>query len=204
MTDPCCSLYVHVVVSYVYFGFILFMVYRELLFYVAIRQAYMHSDLYSSRLSSRTLMITAIPERYGNEEALRTVFGSSVERVWINRHNLKLERMVKTREYVAMKLEEAEVELIKRSDKQRRRALRRNTNVPAADNGSRGNKNAVQRWFNNSYKRPSHLVKWGKKVDTITWCRAELEKLNRKVEQLQELTKSGEAGKTCALFPHVV
>jgi hypothetical protein len=200
-TDLSCSLYVHVFASYVYFGFVLFVIYRELLFYVAIRQAYMHSDLYSSRLSSRTVMITAIPERYRSEEALRTVFGPSVEHVWMNRQNPKLERLVQKRDRIAMKLEEAETELIKRTDKQRRRALRRHADVPAVNGESvDGNGNAVQRWFNNTYIRPSHRIMWGKKVDTISWCREQLEILNREVQQSQKQTKTREAGTMCALI----
>ncbi|KAA8904862.1 hypothetical protein FN846DRAFT_907594 [Sphaerosporella brunnea] len=196
-------LYAHVIISYLYFGFVLFIIYRELLFYVAIRQAYMHSDLYSSRLSARVLIITSIPERYRSVEALRAVFGPSVEHVWMNRQNRKLERLVKRRYNVAMMLEEAEVKLIRRLDKQRRRANRRNTPIPTESNEPRTfiqrwlyNGNCVFRWINNSYKRPTRWA-LGQKVDTITWCRARLETLNREVAQLQELTRTGEAGKMC-------
>jgi hypothetical protein len=147
-------------------------------------------------------MITAIPEKYRSAEALRTVFGPKVEHVWMNRQNPNLERLVQRRDCIAMKLEEAETALIKRIDKKRRRALRRHADLPAVNSESvGGNGNAVQRWFNNTYKRPSHRVMWGKKVDTISWCREQLEILNREVQQSQKQTKTGEAGTVYAPFP---
>jgi len=184
------SLYAHVLVSYVYFSFVLFVAYRELIFYVAIRQAYMHSDIYAPRLSARTLLITAIPERFRSEKALKAVFGQTVEHVWINRRNPKLDALLKRRDYAAMKLEEAEVALIKRSCNRER--------TMARWGGTETGGNTVGRWFTR-LKRPAHRVGWGKRVDTIEWCRAELAKLNGRVSGLQEAQRSGDAGEVYVL-----
>lgn len=182
----CGSLYAHVLVSYVYFGFVLFVVYRELIFYIAIRQAYMHSDMYAPRLSARTLLITAIPERFRSVEALKAVFGKTVEHVWINRRHPILDKLLKKRDNTAMMLEEAEVELIKRSCNRKRRVAR----WGVSETGG----NTVKRYFTR-LKRPTHRVRWGKKVDTIEWCRAQLEKLNGRVSELQESQRSENSGK---------
>lgn len=179
------SLYAHVLVSYIYFSFVLFVVYRELIFYVAIRQAYMHSDMYAPRSSARTILITAIPVKFRSEQALKAVFGETVEHVRVNRKNPKLDKLLKRRNYTAMKLEEAEVALIRRSCHRELRIARWGI---SEDGGS-----LFKRWFTR-LKRPTHRVRWGKKVDTIEWCRAELAKLNGRVSGLQELQRSGDSG----------
>lgn len=183
-------LYVHVLISYVYFGIVLFVVYRELLYYIAIRQAYMHSDLYASRLSARTLMLTNVPAKYAGEAELKAVFGSvgTVETVWMTRSNPKLKRLVARRDAVAMELEAAMVALVRRTDRQRRR---RRTDKTAGS--------SPQWWAcwrgSSEPKRPTRRVKWGKEVDTIDWCRAKLAKWNAQIEELQARHLSGEAGK---------
>jgi hypothetical protein len=174
-----------------YFGFVLFVVYRELVYFVALRQAYMHSELYAPKLSARTLLITHIPERYQDEDALRRVFGSGVEYIWINRANPMLESLVKRRDGITMKLEEAEVDLIRCADKTRRKALRKGVSPPPES--SEGG-DAVGRWLK-AKNRPMHRGRWWKKVDTIDWCREELSRLNPRVQERQALLKRGEGGK---------
>jgi len=50
------------------------------------------------------------------------------------------------------------------------------------------------RWLE-AKNRPTHRGKWWKKVDTIDWCREELNWLNPKVQERQALLKRGESGK---------
>lgn len=192
LTTPCLPrLYVHVLISYVYFSIVLFVIYRELLYYIAIRQAYMHSDLYASRLSARTLMLTNVPAKYAGETELKAVFGGVgvVEAVWMTRSNPKLRRLVAQRHAVAMKLEAAEVALIRRADRQRRRRCR-------ADKTAGSSARWWRCWQGSSEpKRPTHRVKWGRKVDTIDWCRAKLAERNAQVDELQARHLRGEAGK---------
>ena len=193
--------------SYIYFGIILFAIYRELLFYIAIRQAYMHSDIYASRLSARTILVTQVPQRYRNEESLKSAFGPHVEHVWVNRNSRKLNSLVKRRDKVAMKLEEAEVALIVRTERQRKRVIHRGMfgateakfESDGPDEVEEGN--AFSRWYN-TVKRPTHRVAWGREVDTIDWCRSTLEELNPKVRRRQELQKAGEKGKLYSPSPH--
>lgn len=50
--------------------------------------------------------------------------------------------------------------------------------------------------------RPTHRLKplVGKKVDTIDWCRAELQRLIPKVEELQAKQRAGDAKKLNSIF----
>lgn len=186
----------HVLVGYVFFSYVLYTIYRELIFYINLRQAYMFSPLYAPRLSARTVLITSVPEEYMTEAAIRRVF-DNVKRVWLNVDVDALEEIVKERDETVMKLEAAEVKLIKTVDKARRKKLGANAgstvDPPVADNGESG---SVAARYIDRKQRPSHKTKFlvGEKVDTIDWCRGKLAELNPKVEAEQAAYKSGEKG----------
>jgi hypothetical protein len=107
-------------------GFILFTVIRECFYYVGIRQAYLSSPHYAKRLSSRTVLLTSIPERYLDEARLRKLYGDSVKRVWIPRTAKALVKLVEEREQTAMRLEKAEIALIKKANVARKKQLGKN------------------------------------------------------------------------------
>ncbi|RKK96042.1 hypothetical protein BFJ68_g14569 [Fusarium oxysporum] len=107
-------------------GFILFTVVRECFYYVGIRQAYLSSPHYAKRLSSRTVLITSIPERYLDEARLRKLYGDSVKRVWIPRTDKALVKLVEEREQTARRLEKAEIALIKKANMARKKQLGKN------------------------------------------------------------------------------
>lgn len=94
-------------------GFVLYLVCRECIFYINVRQAYLFSPYYANRLSSRTVLFTCVPKRYLDEERLRRVFGPTVQRIWIPRDSSTLEDLVKERDQTAARLEKAEVRLIR-------------------------------------------------------------------------------------------
>jgi len=99
------------------------MVCRECIYYINLRQAYLIAPFYSSRLSSRTVLFTCVPQQYLNEDRLRRVLGDSVKRVWIPRGTKELEDLVQERDQTAFRLEKAEVALIKTANRARNRAL---------------------------------------------------------------------------------
>ena len=186
-------LYAHVLVGYVFFGFILYTIYSELIYYANLRQAYMFSSLYAPRISARTVLITSIPKEYMNEAALRRVFDHA-KRVWINKDTEELAELVKEQTEVAMKLEAAEVKLIKMADAARRKA---GGDVPSAEDleqdiedGESGS--VAAKWLDRK-NRPMHKLKFlvGEKVDTIDWCRGKLAELNPKVAELQDKHRAG-------------
>ncbi|RPB04156.1 DUF221 family protein [Choiromyces venosus 120613-1] len=195
-------LYAHVLVGYIFFGFILFTVYRELIYYTTLRQAYMLSPLYSTRISARTLLITTIPEAYTTETALRRIF-DNVKRIWINTDTKELEELVEERDKIAYKLEAAEVALIKTADAARRKGSLGQDPPEAEEDGEAGGESGsvAARWLDRK-KRPSHKLKpiIGEKVDTIDWCRGQLAQLIPKIEELQAIQKSGEGTKLNSAF----
>ncbi|KAL7267357.1 phosphate metabolism protein 7 [Rhizina undulata] len=193
-------LYAHVFVGYIFFGFVLFTIYRELVFFTTMKQAYMLSPIYSTRISARTLLVTTIPDGYLNETALRRIF-DNVKRVWINTDTEELEEAVKEREEVAFKLEAAEVSLIKLADAARLKSgdLAPETVEEGEVEGESGS--VAARWLDRK-KRPTHKLKFliGEKVDTIDWCRGRLGELNSKIAELQAAQRNGEAEKLNSAF----
>ncbi|KAK4199435.1 hypothetical protein QBC40DRAFT_82355 [Triangularia verruculosa] len=190
--------YAHVFVGWAYFGFIMYLIMRECIFYINLRQAFLLSPFYSERISSRTVLFTCVPDNYLNQAKLRQVFGESAKNIWITAHTKEVDDLVKERDKVAMKLEKAEVKLIKLANKAREKAIKNGANASEADKqaitGDAESGSIAARWIP-AKSRPTHrtgpLGLIGKKVDTINWCRAELERLIPEAEAAQNKYRSG-------------
>ncbi|KAJ2901957.1 uncharacterized protein MKZ38_001147 [Zalerion maritima] len=198
------KLWAHVVVAWVYYGFVLYMILRELIFYINIRQAVLLSPMHSYRMSNRTVLFISVPELYLDEIRLRSIFGDGVKRIWIAGDSKDLDDIVEERNKVAMKLEKAEVKLMKMAIKERSKAISKGatddkgTVSPDAEPGS-----LAARWIPDK-KRPTHklglLGLIGKKVDTINWCREELLRLIPEAGAAQDKYRNGDYKKTAAVF----
>lgn len=198
--------YAHTFMAWIFYGFVMYMIMRESIFYVNLRQAFLLSPFYANRISSRTVLFISVPDEYLDEARIRKVFGDSVRNVWITGDTEKLDDLVKERDEVAMKLEKAEVKLIKLANENRLKALKKNkggsnevTEAPAdAESGS-----LAARWVPEK-KRPTHrlglLGLVGKKVDTINWCRTELERLIPAIETAQMEYRTGNYKKVPSVF----
>ncbi|KAI9800280.1 MAG: Transmembrane protein 63C [Piccolia ochrophora] len=194
--------FAHVFVSWIFFGFIVFMVTRETIFYINLRQAYLLSPLYANRISSRTVLFTSVPEQYLHEARLRQMFGPTLKNLWIASDCKEVEKLVKERDKVSFKLEGAEVKLIKlvnaarlKSQKGRGQDAEAATDGQTQDSAGDGESGSIASKWLPQKKRPTHRLKplIGKKVDTINWSRSELETLIPKVEALQAKHRAGEA-----------
>ena len=183
-----------------YTGFVMYMVTRESIYYINLRQAYLLSPLYASRMSSRTVLFTSVPDEYLNEAKLRRMYGNKVKNIWIANDCTEMEEVVEERDKVAMKLEAAETKLVKLANAARLKAVKKGTSNASEslrettngdDNGESG---SVAARFIQTKQRPTHRLKpiIGKKVDTINWCRSELERLIPKIESLQAKHRAGE------------
>lgn len=144
-----------------------------------------------------------MPEDYLNESILRRMFGKAVKNVWIANECDEIEKLVEERDKVAFKLEAAEIKLIKQAAKARTKAIKKGT---ASDDEALGDVNGesgsvAARWVQPK-QRPTHRLKFliGKKVDTINWCRSELERLVPQIDALQAKYRAGEADFVCSVF----
>ncbi|KZF23298.1 DUF221-domain-containing protein [Xylona heveae TC161] len=192
----------HTFIAWIFFGFVLFMVTRESIYYVNLRQAYLMSRIYGSRMSSRTVLFRSVPKDYLDEAKLRRLFGPTVKNIWIATDCKKLEDQVKERDKIAMKLEGAEIKLITEANKARLKSFKQAGNrdeesaaIGHTDgDGDSESGSVAGRWIAPK-QRPTHRLKplIGKKVDTIDWSRSELQKRIPEVEALQESHRAGDA-----------
>ncbi|XXG98768.1 hypothetical protein Hte_005098 [Hypoxylon texense] len=196
--------YAHAFMAWIFYGFVMYTILRESIYYINLRQAFLLSPLYANRISSRTVLFVSVPTDYLDEARLRKVFGDSVKHVWIAGETDKLDDLVKERDKVAMKLEKAEVKLLKLANAERVKSLEKggsNERAEAPMDAESGS--LAARWIPQK-KRPTHRIGLlglvGKKVDTINWCRTELERLVPTVETAQTDYRAGNYKKINSVF----
>ncbi|CAG8405881.1 unnamed protein product [Penicillium salamii] len=183
-------------VACVYFTFVFYVVVRESMYYANLRQAYLNSPAYASRMSSRTVLFMSVPDAYKNQEKIQQVFGDSIRRMWITSDCKKLDKMVNERDKLAEKLETAETKLIRRANKVRRQELKKEFSIDTCLDCESSN----PAW-SHKVKRPTHRLKFfGKKVDSVHWYRAELKKKIEEVAILQNKHQKNEATQLSAIF----
>ena len=194
----------HTFVAWIFISFVFFMVAREMIYYINVRQAYLLSPLYAKRLSSRTVLFQSVPTEYADEHKIRRMFGNELKNVWIASDTKELDEMVEDRTKAALKLEAAETKLIKLSNNARLKSMKKGgqQSTPMTDEEVGGESgSAAARWVRPK-DRPTHKLKpiIGKKVDTINWARDEIQRLNPLIERDQNVYRSGEAKPRNAVF----
>ena len=172
--------FAHALVAVIYLGFVVLVVCRERLFFVGLRRAFYLSAAHAQRLSSRTLMVMGLPLEYMEEKALRQLFGANVRKVWIPTDCKSLEKDVKKQTKTALKLEGAEMKMIKKANAARIKAEKKNKAPPAEENAG------PSQWLDEK-KRPRHRLwpRFWQKTDTLNYCRGTLSELDRFVTQQQ-------------------
>ncbi|TQV92817.1 DUF221 domain-containing protein [Cordyceps javanica] len=198
--------YAHCFVGWAVYGFIMYMITRELIFYVNIRNAFFNHPNYARRISARTVLFTNVPKDYLDERRLEAMYPGAIRNLWIAGHVKELEEEVKKRDETALKLEKGEVALIKNVNKARAKELKKNggnAEEQTAVTRDAETGNIASRWVPDK-KRPSHRLGFlgllGKKVDTIEWGRSELRESIPKVQAAQDQYLAGNYTKVPAVF----
>ncbi|TQS33764.1 hypothetical protein Golomagni_05879, partial [Golovinomyces magnicellulatus] len=197
-------------VGFIYFTFILLIVTRESIFFVNLRQAFLLSPSYASKISSRTVLFISVPKKYQDEAELRQIYGPSVKRVWLTRDTASVDGLVNERDKVALQLEAAEIELLKTANIERHKFKKNRSDQSTSTNtenmAPEGNLEAGSlsaRWVPEK-KRPTLRLGLfgllGHKVDTINSCRSRLETLIRDTLAAQNSYKRGDSNKTGGVF----
>ncbi|KAM5476125.1 phosphate metabolism protein 7 [Microsporum audouinii] len=198
--------YAHCFIAWIFVGFVFWMVTRELLYFINLRQAYFMSPLYAERISSKTVLFTSVPAEYCDEARIRSMYGNDkVKNVWLVTDVKELEKLVEERDKAAFRLEGAETKLIKMANVARGKALQKVAEVadPAAEGniGEAESGSVAARWVKPS-KRPTHrlLPIIGRKVDTINWTREEIGRLTPLIDEMQNRHINGDATRISAVF----
>jgi calcium permeable stress-gated cation channel len=96
--------YAHVFMSWIFYGAIIFTIYRELHFYTNLRTLLLTTPHYAKKLSSRVVIFQTIPDQYLNENEFRKLFGG-VKKVWVAKVSPKLSKQVAKRQDLVNTLE---------------------------------------------------------------------------------------------------
>lgn len=173
--------------AWIFLGGVTLVVLRERMFFIGLRQAYFLNSVRAVRLTSRTVLFMNIPKDKQSEQALRTTLGSHVRNVWMATDCSDLQDNVDDRNKAALKLEGAEIKLIKQANKLRIKSQKKNP-------GSQSEQRDPNHWIDKK-KRPTHRLKpiIGKKVDTITWAQEEIPRLDTEVAKEQRAHTTGSA-----------
>lgn len=171
--------YAHIFVSWVLFGMVIFIIYRELVYYTTFRHALQTTPLYDSLLSSRTLLLTELPESAMTEADLRTFFPTATN-IWYARDYLKLEKLHKERAKLAKKYENALTSVLTKAVKMRNKCQKKSKPFPEPSD-------EINLYLKNGKKRPTHRLKFliGKKVDTLDYGAERLGELNLEIKKAQ-------------------
>lgn len=187
--------YAHALLAWVFVGFVMVTVTREIIYFISLRQSVITSVAYSSRLSARTVMFTNVAPEYLKESALRELF-SGVSRVWIQPNTKELDDVVGQRDKAVTKLEAAENKLVQKFVKGHNKAEKKGKQDTSTIDRETGRVEVDHKL------RPTHRLGKipfiGKKVDTIDWARPEIVKLNKQVSE--EIDKAHNAEKIPAVF----
>ena len=110
----------HLIIAVIVIVYVCAVFFDELRGYIRLRQAYLTSPQHRLRASATTVLVTSIPPKWLSQDALFNlydVFPGGVRDVWTNRNMDELNEKVKCRDRLALKLESAETELIKKCRK---------------------------------------------------------------------------------------
>ncbi|EWG46290.1 hypothetical protein FVEG_06831 [Fusarium verticillioides 7600] len=199
-------LYAHCFIAWLVYGFVIYTIMRECIFYISVRQAFLLTPQYAKRISSRTVLFTSVPKEYLDEARIRSLFNDSVKNVWIPGDTKDLDKIIEERDDAAMKLEKGEVKLLKLCNKERIKSMKKSgTEAEKVASGpSDPESGDMAARFIPPKKRPTHrtgpLGLIGKKVDTIEWGREELKTLIPKADNAQADWLAGNYEKHSAVF----
>ncbi|GME26636.1 putative duf221 domain-containing protein [Neofusicoccum parvum] len=185
----------HAVVAWVFFGFVLFMITRETIFLIHLRQAYLLSPWNSSKISSRTVLFTSVPKPYCNKEKIKNLF-DEVKTVWLVEDFKELEDMIEDMDKAALRLEAAEIKLIRNANAERLKMVKDPKKNP--DDHDTDHWLAVTRRPKHRHDKFNFI--WGNRFDTIAHSQENLRKLIPAVKAAQKVRLDGDAKLLGAVF----
>ena len=171
--------FAHVFLSWILFGAVIFLIYRELVYYVTYRHALQTTPLYDSLLSSRTLLLTEISTEYLQDDKLRGYFPTATN-IWYSRDYKKLQKQVKERTKLANKYEGTLNKVLTKAVKLRNKCLKKSKPAPEPQDD-------IDKYLKDGKKRPTHKLKFliGIKVDTLDYSPEKLGELNKEITKEQ-------------------
>lgn len=163
----------------------MFVVVRERIWLIGLRQAWYLSKANASRLSSRTVLYLDPPKELSSED-LQSTFGEDARRQWIIKATKSLDDLVESRDAKTTKLEYAEVSFLRQATKK------------IAKKGVAPDDAAVE----NARPRERAYYIAGVASDLISHLRDDVKKADQKVEEKRQqyTAEVTEGHQRCAVF----
>ncbi|KAH9478520.1 hypothetical protein JR316_0008975 [Psilocybe cubensis] len=193
----------HLILAWIFTFWILYIIKREMQHFIVTRQQHLIERTHVKSVQARTILITGIPKRYLNQDALYKLFNSlpgGVQKIWINRNLKDLPDIYDRRTAATNKLEAAETALLRTAAKLRLKAEKK------AKKGSKANADveasvATAEQEVPESERPTHRLGmipfFGEKVDTINWARKEIAECTRLLDEGRaKINESEERGRS--------
>lgn len=183
--------YAQTFVAWLFLAWVMFMITRETIYLTHLRQQYFTSPFNASRVSTRTVLFTNVPEEARSEEYIRREY-AGVRAVWLVNVPEELQEEADERDKAATKLENGENKLLQNYVKRQLKAEKKGT-ASTVVTGPNGERSAIEV---DKKDRPTHrlpvlkFLPFGKKVDTIEWSRDELKRLIPDVSRKQQATRN--------------
>lgn len=154
--------------------------------FVKLRHDFLMSSEHSKTPQAKSILITGVPDDFLCEKKLAALYSlmpGGVAKVWVNRNLKNLPDLCSERKQLCNRLEKAECELIRlahrRVQKGKVRDIRMESDAEIPLD--------VADHYVARKERPTHklgIVPFiGKRVDTIEWCREEIVRLNKLIEE---------------------
>lgn len=118
--------------SWVFFGGVMYGIYRELIFYTSFRHALQTSPMYSSLPYSRTLLIDNVPKDLLDEKQITRLFPAATK-INIPEETKDLDKLLKKRTKLANKIEGGVCKVICKAAKLRNKAIKKGKEVPTPE-----------------------------------------------------------------------
>ncbi|KAF9904523.1 hypothetical protein EC991_002631 [Linnemannia zychae] len=164
-------LWFHLVLTVIFSGATIYMLWKEMQEYTRRRHAYLLSEKHARTPQSTTILVTAIPKGLNTEKALYEIFNrfpGGVRSIWLNKNPSELIKLCEEREKVALKLEAAEYNYVQSAYGKSKK-----------DSGVK----EPQRPMGSTSDIPVVGSLLGPKVDLIEFYSKRLSELNRKIEE---------------------
>ncbi|KAF9278686.1 hypothetical protein BGZ68_008415 [Mortierella alpina] len=109
-------LWAHLVLTYIFCGAAIVLLWREMQEYTRRRHSYLLSEKHARMPQSTTILVTGIPKGLNNDDALFDIFNrfpGGVAKIWLNMQPKDLLKLCKERDHVVAKLEMAEYNFVR-------------------------------------------------------------------------------------------
>ncbi|CCV00554.1 unnamed protein product [Malassezia sympodialis ATCC 42132] len=178
------------ILHYILVAWVVYNIHAIMMKFMELRKEFLTSPEHRNTNQAKTFLVTGVPNEMLSETRMKGVYADipdGVKKVWINRNLKELPEMIEERDKNVNKLEGAVSKLIKTAAKN----VKKGKVEPMALSETQEPSLEVAEHYVPAKKRPTHRLGKipciGEKVDTISYCREEIMRLNREISQKREV-----------------